>query len=210
VAESSDENEPNRRMKHCPTLIAVFGLLFLFFIQSAGTLVESIYILDLLHTRLDEKILGVLFFFTPLLALPFYKEHAHRLSWILFGLLFVSRGLTPYLNTPHRVTASGIAAGATLSLLFLILAARRKGKAQAEFAQSGATGLALAVNLSVLLRAAGDGVEYSLTPAGGWAGWLAGLLLGWMLTQLDFEHRSSARLSSGTVTAPLLGIYLIV
>jgi hypothetical protein len=55
-------------------LIVAFGILILFIIQSAGTLVESIYILDLMNSNLDEKALGVLFFFAPLLLLPFFKK----------------------------------------------------------------------------------------------------------------------------------------
>jgi len=162
-------------MKNSRSLIPAFGILFLFFIQSAGTLVESIYILDLLHTKLDEKVLGILFFFTPLLVLPFYKNHARLLGWILFGILFVSRGLTPYLGTAHRVTASGIAAGATLSLLFLIFAARPKGETRAPIARSGQP-LALAVSLSVLLRTAGVALNIPDCRRRV-AGWVAGLLL---------------------------------
>ena len=39
-------------------LVVAFGILFLFIIQSAGTLVESIYILDLMNSNLDEKSAG--------------------------------------------------------------------------------------------------------------------------------------------------------
>jgi len=46
-------------MKKFSPLVLVFGILFLFFIQVAGTLVESIYILDLMNSKLDEKVLGV-------------------------------------------------------------------------------------------------------------------------------------------------------
>ena len=84
-------------------LVVAFGILFLFIIQSAGTLVESIYILDLMNSNLDEKALGVLFFFVPLLLLPFFKKGQRLLVWILFGLLLISRGLTPDLNTVGRL-----------------------------------------------------------------------------------------------------------
>jgi endonuclease/exonuclease/phosphatase family metal-dependent hydrolase len=197
-------------MKKSYPLVLVFGILFLFIIQSAGTLVESIYILDLLNSNLDEKVLGVLFFFTPLLPLPFYKRNPRWLGWILFGILFLSRGLTPYLNTVGRVSASGIATGAAFSLLFLVLAARLKNGAGFSLGRWGSAGLALAVGLSVLLRTAGSGIEYSLTPAGGWVGWVLGLLLGGMLTQLDWERASATEQKAGKATTPLLGIYLIV
>lgn len=40
-------------------LVAAFAIVFLFFIQSARTLVESIYIMDLMNTSMDEKALGL-------------------------------------------------------------------------------------------------------------------------------------------------------
>ena len=61
-----------------------------------GTLVESIYILDLMNSNLDEKVLGLLFFFAPLLLLPFFRKGQNLLMWLLFALLFIARGLTPY------------------------------------------------------------------------------------------------------------------
>ena len=80
-------------MKKFPFLLLAFAILFLFIIQSMGTLVESIYILDLMNSNLDEKALGVLFFFAPLLILPFFKRNPPLLTWILSGLLLISRGL---------------------------------------------------------------------------------------------------------------------
>src|SRR5512135_2790975 len=106
-------------------LIIIFATLILFFIQSAGTLVESIYILDLMNSSLDAKVLGVLFFFTPLIILPFVKRSAPLLSWILAVLLFVSRGLIPYLSTSNRLIASGIATFAALSLCFVLISSSK-------------------------------------------------------------------------------------
>jgi len=63
-------------------LVAVFAVVFLFFIQSAGTLVESIYIMDLMNTSMDEKALGLLFFFSPVLLVPFYKKIPARLALV--------------------------------------------------------------------------------------------------------------------------------
>lgn len=197
-------------MKKIPALALTFGVLFLLFIQSAGTLVESIYILDLLNSKMDEKVLGVLFFFSPLLALPFFKKSPRLLAWILCGVLLISRGLTPYLGTAVRVLTAGVATGAAFSLFLLLLAARVKGEPHSQVGLGGSIGLALAVGLSTLLRTVYFGVEYSLTPAGGWVGWLLGLALGGLLTRLDFETRMVEQKKSEKVTAPLVGIYLLI
>jgi endonuclease/exonuclease/phosphatase family metal-dependent hydrolase len=197
-------------MKKIPLLVLAFGILFLLFIQSAGTLVESIYILDLLNSKLDEKVLGVLFFFVPLLLLPFFKKDPRLLGWLLFGVLFISRGLTPYLNTASRLPASGIATVAALSLFLLLLTAKPKGELRSQSGLWGSIGLALAVGLSTLLRTVYFGVEYSLTPSGGWVGWVLGLVLGGLLTRLEFETVPAAQPNSEKVTAPLVGIYLLI
>jgi len=86
-------------MKRSFPLILAFGLLFLFIVQLAGTLVESIYVLDLMNLQLDIRVLGLLFFFTPILLLPFRRELPGWTVWLVFVFLFVARGLTPYLDT---------------------------------------------------------------------------------------------------------------
>jgi endonuclease/exonuclease/phosphatase family metal-dependent hydrolase len=191
-------------MKKSHFLIIVFGILLLFIIQSIGTLVESIYILDLMNSSLDEKVLGVLFFFAPLLLLPFFKKDQRLLVWILFGLLFVARGLTPYLSTSNRILASGIATAVSLGLFFLLITSK---PAISRWAPAG---LALAVGLSTLLRTVGHGIELSLTPAGGWVGWGLGLLLGCCLVLSDLKREPADQQKGEKRTAPVLGIYLIL
>jgi endonuclease/exonuclease/phosphatase family metal-dependent hydrolase len=191
-------------MKKSLLAVIAFAVLFLFIMQSIGTLVESIYILDLMNSNLDEKALGVLFFFVPLLLLPFFKKHARPLAWILFAVLFVTRGLTPYLNTTNRLTASGIATVASLSLFFLLITSG------STFGRWAPAGLALAVGLSTLVRTVGHGIEFSLTPTGGWVGWVLGLLLGLCLLLSDLKLEPGTPQKGGKRTAPIIGIYLIL
>lgn len=193
-------------MKKSHLTLLAFAVLLLFLIQSAGTLVESIYILDLLNTSLDAKALGILFFFAPLLALPFFRRFPRGLAWALFGLLFLARGLTPHLPTAGRLLAAGLAAAAAFSLLLHLLVSFRSE----EGVVPAVSGMALAVAFSVLLRSAGDGIEYSLTPAGAWVGWLLGLLLGSALALLEWKPAPAVAEKGRPVTAPLLGIYLVI
>ncbi len=196
-------------MKKNASLIISSAILLLFVIQTAGTLVESIYILDLLKTSLDIKVLGILFFFSPLLLLPFFGKAPRKLSWGLFALLFISRGITPYLDTSLRMVASGLGTGAALGLIWLLLTVRKEPVYQQE-SNGWAAGLALAIGLSVLLRAAGSGVEYSLTPAGAWTGWLLAILLGLSLFQLEWISEQPRLAQGQGVIKPMLGIYLIL
>src|SRR5690606_31101105 len=95
-------------MKKSLSIALAFAIMTLFFIQSVGTLIESIYILDLMNSKLDEKALGVLFLFTPALLIPFYKKYPRLLTWLTFAVLFMARGLLPNLNTADRMLAAGL------------------------------------------------------------------------------------------------------
>ena len=195
--------------KNFPVILA-FAIVFLFLIQAAGTLVESIYILDLMNTNLDVKVLGVLFFFTPLLMIPFYKKFSRQLIWISFGILLISRGLLPYLDTANRLLASGFATGACLNLFFLLLPSKPRGESNSLPGLWGAAGLALAVSFSVLLRTLDFGIDYSLTIPGGWGGWALALSLGWMLAHLDFEAEPATETKLVGVTPGILGFFLVL
>lgn len=191
-------------MKKSYLLIIVFAVLILFFIQSAGTLVESIYILDLMNSNLDAKALGVLFFFAPLLVLPFIKKYPRPLMWTLAILLLISRGFTPYLGTSNRLIASGIAAAASLGLFFLLITTHP------ATGRSASAGLALAVATSVLLRSAGHGIDYSLTLTGGWSGWVLGFILGFCLFLFDRMAEEISQRYGGNPTLPVMGIYFVL
>ena len=111
-------------MKKTFPVILAYAIVFLFLIQAAGTLVESIYILDLMNTNLDAKVLGVLFFFTPALLIPFSRKFPRLLLWLCICPSYsYPVGLLPLLDTSNRVLASGFATGAALTLFFLLRAA---------------------------------------------------------------------------------------
>jgi endonuclease/exonuclease/phosphatase family metal-dependent hydrolase len=196
------------RKTHIITL--AFAVVFLFFIQLVGTLVESIYILDLLNTTLDEKALGLFFLFSPVVLLLFRGRIPSWTVWILFTLVLFSRGLMPYLETPLRMLASGIGAGTVLLLFALLLTSASKGLGRLTSGIYIAAGLALAVGLSVLLRTVNGSLDYSMTPAGSWAGWGLGILLGSLLPQFDWAAEPTAPVKRGRGTAAALGIMLIL
>ena len=197
-------------MKKSSFVMVALGIYFLFLIQMAGTLVESIYILDLMNTSLDEKVLGLLFFFTPLILFAYRAKRPALTGWILVGILALFRGFTPYLPTLGRMLTSGIAVGAALNLFPLLLTARVKGESRPFPAFWIAAGFALGVGLSILLRTANSGLDYSLFPNGGWVGWLLGAALGYGLGTLDWGEIGRIRAKSGPVTLSLIGIFLIV
>jgi len=199
-------------MKRNSLLILAFGIIFLSFIQMAGTLVESIYLLDLLHSSLDAKVVGVLFFFTPLLLLPFYKKFPRGLLWISFAVLLVTRSILPWLKVLPRMIDSGLAVCAVVSLFFLLMRTLPQDDSRRQLSLWAGTGLALAISFSVLLRTAYHGVEYSLTPAGGWSGIVLMVILGitlWKLAPQAITTEPAAKKTPGTTPA-VLGWFFVL
>ena len=197
-------------MKKPHFVLIAFGIFFLFLIQMAGSLIESIYILDLMNTSLDEKALGLLFFFSPVLLFFYPKKQPLQTVWILFGLLFLARGLTPYLNTLGRMLASGIGTGTVLMLFPFLMTAKAKDDSRCCPSLWISAGLALAIVFSVFLRTMNYGLDYSLLPEGGWVGWGLGAALGFLLTLLDWTSSEKEQANSKPVTLAVIGIFLVV
>lgn len=197
-------------MKKTFPVVIAFAILFLFLIQMTGILVEAIYILDLMNTTLDAKVLGLLFFFTPVLLILFRKKAPGWVVWILFGLLFIARGITPYLNTADRMLASGIGVGSALLLLPLLINLKPKGESLPITGLSPALGLALAVGISVFLRTINFTIDYSVTISGSWIGWGLGLLLGLALTRVGWEPDFETQRSGKGITSSVFGLMLIL
>lgn len=164
-------------------LIVGFAIILLFLIQSAGVLVESIYILDLMNTSLDEKAAGVLFLFSPLLLFLVRGKWTTWAAWICTLLLVAGRGLLPYQDTTGRLLASGLAAATALLLLPIWLSTYFRNH-QADW-RITAQGFALAGGVSILLRTLNATLDISLEISGAWLGWVLGILLALCTTFLS-------------------------
>jgi hypothetical protein len=55
---------------------------------------------------MNEKALGVLFFFAPLLLIPLYKRHSRPLVWAMFTVLLIARRILPCAGAADRVARS--------------------------------------------------------------------------------------------------------
>jgi len=177
----------------------------------AGTLVESIYLLDLLHSTLDAKVVGVLFFFTPLLLIPFYKRWSKGLLWFSFTLLAVARSILPYLKVFPRLIVSGLAVLAVVSLFFLFLQTLPKEQGIHKTSFLAGIGLALGISISVLFRTVYHGVEFSLAPAGGWVGILLMISLGILLWLIKPQKELPAvEGKTKGVTTSVIGLFLVL
>jgi len=197
-------------MKKTSLIVVALGIYFLFLIQLMGTLVESIYILDLMNTSLDEKALGLLFFFTTVLLTLYRDKQPALVAWVLLGIFILARGSTPYFNTLGRMLAAGAGTGAGLCLLPFLLTAEAKGDQPCPLVSWIPAGMALGIGLSVFLRTVNYGLDYSLFSSGGWVGWVLGAGLGCLITFLDWGGPDRARSGAKPVTLAVTGILLVV
>ncbi|MGW8144988.1 MAG: endonuclease/exonuclease/phosphatase family protein [Anaerolineales bacterium] len=192
-------------MKKQWVIVLSFGILFLLFVQSIATFIEGVYILELLSTSLDEKVLAVLFLFSPLILLLFGRRVPGWLIWISFLAFFLGRGLLPYLDTSGRTFAAGISTAAAL-ILIPILLVTIPGKGISSRWLIPAQGLALAVGLSVLLRTVNFTLDISLTGEYSWITWFLGIVLGITLTQFHWEPIPQGVRQKGNVTGAGIGV----
>jgi len=91
--------------------LILLSILFLFFLQLISDLVQSIYMLDLLNTRIDEKVLGVLFLITPILLMPFKKGISKKSLYIIAEIIIVVRIINPFMDTTIQIITAGIGVG---------------------------------------------------------------------------------------------------
>ncbi|MHA1975012.1 MAG: endonuclease/exonuclease/phosphatase family protein [Candidatus Hodarchaeales archaeon] len=94
-------------------------LLILFFLQLISDFIESIYALELLKLSLDENIVIVLLFFSPLILI-FIKEYKKKDLYIIIRIvILISWLLNPFLILQLKMIVSGL--GVAFFLLYLPL-----------------------------------------------------------------------------------------
>ncbi len=171
--------------------ILLFSILFLFFIQLLTVLIESVYVLDLLNTRLDIKVLGILFLFSPVLLLftdNFNSSPVMRISGLI--LLF-TRIMTPYVPPSVKIIASGIGTAAFLIYLPLSLTDSSGENERGGYPGIGQS-IALAMILSLLFRILGSTRDISLHTPGDFIGWGLAITAGFFLLKDRPRNRKSS------------------
>lgn len=139
------------------------AILFLFFIQQITFLVESIYMLNLLNTKMDARVGGISFLLLP--GLLFVLKHNKATYMTLVAAMLVCMFLSPLISPSWRIFSSGIGAG--LFLTYLGLQLSDKSFPKVNWGQSAA----LATLTSILFRVTGDTLDISITGNTKFIGW---------------------------------------
>jgi len=157
--------------------IALYSILFLFFLQLISEFVEAIYAFGLLGTSMPVEIASVLLLFSPVILLLLPGRLARWAPVCLGELMLVCRVITPLLDTRGKMLVAGFGV-ACLLLLFPLVLWNQKDKQREATGLIVGLGLALGLLLSILFRTLNSGSDISTT---GWyqvIGWLLAIAAG--------------------------------
>ncbi len=159
--------------------LALLTVMFLFFFQLVGDLIESIYILDLLNLELDEKALGVLFLITPAILMAFRHKIPSYFLEVVATITIVSRLISPFLDTESRIIISGLGVGCFMLFLPVYFSDHIKNQSMDDGGKISlkiGAGLALAILLSITFRTLNSTVDISTYRNFQVIGWVVGVI----------------------------------
>ena len=158
---------------------------FLFFFQTLTEFVAAVYAFGLMGTSIPPEIGALVLLLSPFLLLLWRRETPRGVLPTLLTVLTAARLALPLLPTRGVLWVGGI--GAAAALLALPLMLKRLP------ATANTLGLAWAVAAAGLLRAAGAGIDLSLSPHGQAIGWAVAALgvWGWLASRRKPPSRAA-------------------
>ena len=154
----------NNFYKKISSELVILTVMFLFFIQLVGDLIESIYMLDLLNLELDENVLGLLFLLTPFILLVFRHKVPNYFLETVIVITIISRLISPFLDTTNRIISAGLGVGCFMLFLPLYFSQHIKNHNMDEVEKLSlkfGAGLASAILLSITFRTLNSSVDIS-------------------------------------------------
>ena len=159
--------------------LALLTVMFLFFFQLVGDLIQSIYMLDLLNLSLDEKALGVLFLITPIFLLAFRHKIPNYFLEIVAVITIITRLISPLLDTENRIISSGLGVGCFMLFIPIYLSEKIKNDSEDDKGKTAlnfGAGLASAILLSITFRTLNSSVDISIYGIYQIIGWVVGII----------------------------------
>ncbi|NVM36446.1 MAG: endonuclease/exonuclease/phosphatase family protein [Candidatus Lokiarchaeota archaeon] len=195
----------NNFIKKFNSDIALLTVMFLFFFQLLGDLIESVYILDLLNLSLDEKAAGLLFLFTPIILLGFRRNIPDYLLEVVAIIAIILRLISPLLDSASKIITSGLGVGCIM--LFLPLYYFQSIKIQniddgEKTSLKLGIGLASAILLSITLRALNSTVDISIYGFFQIIGWVLGIIAILLIINRLRERQTKELLGSSNEGKP--------
>lgn len=157
--------------------LAIITIIFLFFFQLISDFVEVVYTQNLLTTSLNESVLAVLFFISPVFLLFLRKEKnfLDKAMVISGEVMIICRVLEPMLVLESKMIILGIGVGCFL-IFFPIFLIRNDKTKEEQIGLTLGLGLAIALALSILFRTLGSTIDISTYSWFQGIGWILALL----------------------------------
>ncbi|TKJ24179.1 MAG: hypothetical protein CEE43_00415 [Promethearchaeota archaeon Loki_b32] len=185
----------NNFIKKFNSEIALLTVMFLFFFQLVGALIESIYMLDLLNLELDEKIAGLFFLFSPIIILAFRKQIPNYFLEVVAIVAIISRLISPLMNSANRIITSGLGVGCFMLFLpayfYQSIVNQNTDKGERVSLKLG-IGLASAILLSITFRALNSTVDISIYGFFQILGWFLAIIAGLIIFNRIMEQKTES------------------
>jgi len=170
----------NNLIKKFNSDLVLLTVMFLFFFQLLGDLIESVYMLDLLNLSLDEKAAGLFFLLTPVILLAFRRKIPDYFLEVVAIIAIISRLISPLMDSASKIITAGLGVGCIM--LFLPVYFSQSIKSQNMDDKEKASlklgiGLASAILLSITFRALNSTVDISIYSYFQFIGWVLACLL---------------------------------
>lgn len=186
--------------------IALLTVMFLFFFQLLGDLIEAVYMLDLLNETLDEKAAGLFFLFTPIILLAFRHKIPDYFLEVIAVITIVVRLISPFLDSANRIITSGLGVGCFMLFLPIYFSQSTKSQIMDDKGKVSlklSTGLALAILLSITFRALNSTVDISIYSYFQFIGWLLALIAILPIIARIMEKQAEESLNTSNEGEPL-------
>jgi endonuclease/exonuclease/phosphatase family metal-dependent hydrolase len=163
--------------------LILLSILFLFFFEQLTQLVESIYLLNLIHTEVNENIAAILFLLTPIVLL-FFKKGFSKKGMVLLGeIMILCRILQPLFETQLKMIFTGIGIGCFM-VFFPVYLQMKSSENDERSGLSLGISLGFGLALSILFRTLGSSIDLSLTFWFQWIGWILAAMAAIMMINL--------------------------
>jgi endonuclease/exonuclease/phosphatase family metal-dependent hydrolase len=161
----------NKYLSRYYSEIALIGIVFFFFFEQITKFIESIYLLNLIHTEVNENIAAILFLLTPLILLFFKKGLSKKAMIILGEIMIITRVLQPFFETQVKMILTGIGVGCFM-VFFPVYLQKKWQEGVERSSISLGISLGFGVALSILFRTLGYSLDLTLTFWFQWIGWI--------------------------------------
>ncbi|MEJ2294396.1 MAG: endonuclease/exonuclease/phosphatase family protein, partial [Candidatus Lokiarchaeota archaeon] len=173
----------NKYLSRYYSEITLLGIMLFFFFEQITKLVESIYLLNLIHTEVNENIAAILFLLTPLILLFFKKGLSKKAMIVLGEIMIITRVLQPFFETQIKMILTGIGVGCFL-IFFPVYLQKKWQEGVEKGSLSLGISLGFGVALSILFRTLGSSLDLTLTFWFQWIGWILAVIAAILMINL--------------------------